>query len=156
MYKKHQVVIWTNNCLCNWRIYASLGLDHLTYYWTRIIWWLPKKRRNLTQNGYNYIYMWMQFTGVYWWVENFEIRVGENADIGSNEICHKQLDATDSIKANITCSREFYGDFVSINKTALAGGRVEYLILAEVQVFGSYQGKFIFGSPIFKWIATTQ
>ena len=70
------------------------------------------------------------------WLDNFEIRVGESDAIGSNAICHKQVNILAPAKANITCSRKLYGDWVSINKT---GTQLvtECLVLVEVRVFES-------------------
>ena len=85
------------------------------------------------------------FTG--YWVENFEIRVGESDDIGSNEICHKQLNIMDFVQENITCSRQIYGDWVSINKTHNGVYDQEFITLPEVRVFGSES---LFDYPILK------
>ena len=70
-----------------------------------------------------------------YWMYNFEIRVGENKELGSNDVCHKQLDYMDSLQANITCSRELYGDWVSINSTDTESV-AEILAFREVRVFG--------------------
>ena len=70
-----------------------------------------------------------------YWVHNFEIRVGKSGDLGDNEICHKQFDFMDSLQANITCSRDLYGDWVSVNSTATELAS-DVLALKEVRVFG--------------------
>ena len=66
---------------------------------------------------------------------NFEIRVGQNEELGNNDVCHKQLDFMDSLQANITCPRELYGDWVSINSTDTES-EDEILSFIEVRVFG--------------------
>ena len=67
-------------------------------------------------------------------MHNVEIRVGNSDDLGDNEICHKQFDFMDSPQANITCSRDLYGDWVSGNSTA-TGLASDVLALKEVRVF---------------------
>ena len=66
---------------------------------------------------------------------NFEIRVGESDEPGNNDVCHKQQDFMHSLQANITCSREIYGDWVSINSTDTESVD-EILAFLEVRVFG--------------------
>ena len=71
-----------------------------------------------------------------YWLGNFEIRVGRSSNLGNNELCHKQLDPMDVAQANITCSRDVYGDWVSINKTRTQT-TADNMALGEVRVFGS-------------------
>ena len=84
-----------------------------------------------------------------YWLENFEVRVGESEVFGNNEICHKQLDKLDITQVNITCSPELYGNWVSINQTDRGNANYdEDLVLAEVRVFGSeYRSEYIPFAP---------
>ena len=41
----------------------------------------------------------------------------------------------DSVQTTIMCSRELYGDWVSINKTAVESAKTS-LVFVEVRVFG--------------------
>ena len=72
---------------------------------------------------------------------NFEIRVGENEDMGKNEICRKQWNSMDTVQAIITCSRKLYGDWVSINKTN-RDGATKFLVFTEVRILGRNGSKY--------------
>ena len=69
-------------------------------------------------------------------LSNFEIRVGLSDEPADNGICHKQFDVMEPLVQNITCSRELYGNWVSINKTH-SGDGVASIVLMEVRVYGS-------------------
>ena len=85
-----------------------------------------------------------------YWLENFEIRVGESDVIGNNDICYKQLVKLDIAQTNLTCSRALYGNWVSVNQSGADPGE-EDLVLAEIRVFGSSsQSKYI--SLRQKWV----
>ena len=83
--------------------------------------------------GYTHAFHRLNFTE--YWMYNFEIRVGDSEELGNNDVCHKQLDFMDSLQANITCSCELYGDWVSLNSTDTAS-EDEILAFLEVRVFG--------------------
>ena len=85
-------------------------------------------------HGYIHKYHGINFAA--YWLYNFEVRVGENEELGNNDICYKQLEVVDSFETTIKCSREVYGDWVSINKTEIPPHKA-YLVLVEVRVFGS-------------------
>ena len=95
--------------------------------------------------GYTHAFHRLHFTE--YWMYNFEIRVGESKELGHNDVCHKQLDFMDSLQANITCSRELYGDWVSINSTDTEYV-AEILAFLEVRVFrrgkDGYKRKWIY------------
>ena len=69
-----------------------------------------------------------------YWVAKFEIRVCKCDDIGNNEICHKQFDFMDIVQANITCSLQMHGDWVTISKTD-TDFTSHHLVLTNAQAF---------------------
>ena len=97
--------------------------------------------KNIKKNSNEY-FTWIQiykYHGINfaaYWLYNFEIRVGQSDELGNNDICHKQSEVVDSVETRITCSRDLYGDWVSINKTEIPPAK-SYLVLEEVRVFGS-------------------
>ena len=68
---------------------------------------------------------------------NFEIRVGEDEEIGNNPICFKQIPRMSIRLTNFTCSPNLFGDWVSINKSSNDPGN-KNLLLREVRVFCEY------------------
>ena len=106
------------------------GVQHMilvlqnVWYETRVI-----------KQPYQYIYVIHGCIFAVCWMYNFEIRVGKSDELGNNDICHKQIDCMDSVQANITCSRELYGNWVSINSTLTESG-VSRMAFTEVRVFG--------------------
>ena len=67
---------------------------------------------------------------------NFEVRVGEDEDIGNNPICFKQVPQMNTMRNNFTCSPILFGDWVSINKSSV--DPKNNLQMREVRVFSEY------------------
>ena len=68
-------------------------------------------------------------------LQNFEIRVGNDEQIGNNAICYKQLEQMASgVTKKFPCSSEILGHWVSLNKTG--SGMMGPLHIQEVRVYG--------------------
>ena len=76
------------------------------------------------------------FSGVR--LRNFEIRVGaDSEDLGNNPICYEQQSSVpEGATKNFSCTRELYGNWVSVNKSSI--DETDLVQLREVRVYGMH------------------
>ena len=61
----------------------------------------------------------------------------DSEDLGNNPVCHeRQSSVPESVTKTFACTKELYGNWVSVNKSSM--DETDLLQLREVRVYGAY------------------